>query len=120
MAFKELEKDITLYCDVDEQGHITHMLMGKYVMAVSEYDFFFKIDRRQEANITKYKVNLVTRKLEQIEGTEIEPLPEDLEEPEESEEVKELKRRLAELEAKLKEQEGSTEPEPTPETEQTP
>lgn len=114
MTFKELPKEISLFCDVDETGKMTNILMGKYVLAVSEYGFFFKVDRRQEANIDKYRVNLETRKLEQIEGTEITPLPEDLVEPEESEEVKELKRRLAELEAKLKEQEGSTEPEPEP------
>lgn len=105
MALKELEKDISLFCNVDEQGFFTNIIMGKYAMSVNQTDFFFKIDRRQERNIDKYFVNLQTRKLQQIEGTELELLPEDLVEPEESEEVKELKRRLAELEAKLKEQE---------------
>lgn len=106
MTFKELPKDVTLFCDTDEQGNITHILMGKYVIPVSEYEFFLKIDKREEANIDKYRINLTTRKLEQIEGTEITPLPEDLVEPEESEEVKELKRKLAELEAQLEAQKG--------------
>lgn len=106
MEVKELDKDVSLFCDVDDKGNITNMIMGRYAMSLSQTDFFFKIDRRQERNIDKFFVNLETRKLEQIEGTELELLPEDFAEPEESEEVKELKRQLAEMQAQLDAQKG--------------
>lgn len=55
---------ILLFCDVDEEGNIIGALMGKNIIPNRQYDyFFFTNDPGVLDDISKYKVDVVTRQL---------------------------------------------------------
>lgn len=103
----ELRKDIQLYCNIDEEGNIIEVLTGQSIVPTKEFHEFFMIDKQQELNLSKYKVE--DRKLVQIEGTTLIGLGDQKLSVED--ELALLKKELAEMKAA---QNGTTTP-PTPE-----
>jgi hypothetical protein len=91
----ELTKDIQLYCNVDEEGNIIEVLTGPSIVPTKEFHEFFMIDKQQELNLSKYKVE--DRKLVQIEGTTLIGLGDQKLSVEE--ELALLKKELAEMKA---------------------
>lgn len=91
----ELKKDIQLYCNIDDDGNIVEVLTGQHIMPTKEFDEFFMIDKQQELNLSKYKVE--DRKLVQIEGTTLIGLGDQKLSVEE--ELDLLKKELAEMKA---------------------
>ncbi|WP_394548803.1 hypothetical protein [Priestia aryabhattai] len=92
-----MDKNISLYCDADETGRITRMLSGERIIPVSQYRYFFKIDRKQEANLDKYRVE--NGELVQIEGTTL--IEVENPNPSTEEQLAELKKKFAEMEKAL-------------------
>ena len=91
----ELTKDIQLYFNIDEEGNIIEVLTGQNIVPTKEFQEFFMIDKQQELNLSKYKVE--DRKLVQIEGTTLIGLGDQKLSVEE--ELALLKKELAEMKA---------------------
>jgi len=109
-----MDKNISLYCDADETGKITRMLSGERIIPVSQYRYFFKIDRKQEANLDKYRVE--NGELVQIEGTTL--IEVESPNPSTEEQLAEVKKQLADMQRILNEL--TTPPPPTEPEEETP
>lgn len=88
-----MDKNISLYCDADETGKITRMLSGERIIPVSQYRYFFKIDRKQEANLDKYRVE--NGELVQIEGTTL--IEVENPNPSTEEQLADVKKQLADM-----------------------
>lgn len=111
----ELRKDIQLYCNIDEEGNIIEVLTGQSIVPTKEFHEFFMIDKQQELNLSKYKVE--DRKLVQIEGTTLIGLGDQKLSVED--ELALLKKELAEMKAAQNPTPTQpTTPEPTGETEE--
>lgn len=111
----ELRKDIQLYCNIDEEGNIIEVLTGQSIVPTKEFHEFFMIDKQQELNLSKYKVE--DRKLVQIEGTTLIGLGDQKLSVED--ELALLKKELAEMKAAQNPTPTQpTAPEPTGETEE--
>lgn len=108
----ELTKDIQLYCNIDEEGNIIEVLTGQSTVPTKEFHEFFMIDKQQELNLSKYKVE--DRKLVQIEGTTLIGLGDQKLSVEE--ELALLKKELAEMKAAQNQAPTPTEPETPTET----
>ncbi|AUO14805.1 hypothetical protein [Priestia megaterium] len=91
-----MDKNISLYCDADETGKITRMLSGERIIPVSQYRYFFKIDRKQEANLDKYRVE--NGQLVQIEGTTL--IEVENPNPSTEEQLADVKKQLAAMQEK--------------------
>lgn len=110
----ELRKDIQLYCNIDEEGNIIEVLTGQSIVPTKEFHEFFMIDKQQELNLSKYKVE--DRKLVQIEGTTLIGLGDQKLSVED--ELALLKKELAEMKAAQNPTPTQPTTEPTGETEE--
>lgn len=88
-----MEKNIQLFCDTDATGKITRMLSGERIIPVSSYQCFLMIDKKEQANLDKYRVE--NGKLVQIEGTTL--IEVENPNPSTEEQLTEVKKQLANM-----------------------
>lgn len=92
-----MDKNIQLFCDTDDTGKITRMLSGERIIPVSTYQHFFMIDKKEQANLDKYRIE--NGELKQIEGTTL--IEVENPNPSTEEQLAELKKKFAEMEKTL-------------------
>jgi len=108
-----MDKNIQLFCDTDDTGKITRMLSGERIIPVSTYRHFFMIDKKEQANLDKYRIE--NGELKQIEGTTL--IEVESPNPSTEEQLADVKKQLADMQKKLEELSTPTVPEePTEET----
>lgn len=91
----EEEKNIQLYCNIDETGRITRILSGERIIPTAAVTFkhFFMITKKTAMNLDKFHVK--DGDLQQIEGTTL--IEVDSEHPTPEQELENVKKELEEM-----------------------